>query len=312
MFSELREEPYKDEFSHFYNPELYSDLQAQTTGEYAGIGILMGVTADGMYPEVVTVFPNTPAEEKGIQQNDIITEIDGADTFGMILPEVATKIKGKPGSPVKLKVYRPTDGDFVDSELMRREVTYSSIAKKDLLANNVGYIKISNFAEDTGPDFRTAMEELTGKGMKSLVIDLRDNTGGLMTAAADVADCFVKEGLIVEVDYRAENDQPVNADPKSKKYNLPVVILINAVSASSSEILTSCLRDYGVAKVVGEKSFGKGVVQEVVPLEKGLVDVTGCGWQEIQGEQGARRCGDYRGQVLHQRPQGDPRRRYRA
>jgi len=274
MFNELRKPPFKDEFSHFYNPELYDDLQAQTTGEYAGVGILMGQTADGMYPEVVTVFPNTPAEEKGMQQNDIITEIEGADTFGMILPEVATKIKGKPGSVIKLKVFRPSDGEFYDYEVMRREVTYSSIAKKELLDNNVGYIKISNFAEETGPDFRKAMEELTGKGMKSLVIDLRDNTGGLLNAAADIANCFVESGMIVEIDYRNEGDKPLYADPKAKKYSLPIVMLINANTASASEVLTSCLRDYGLAKVIGEKSFGKGVVQEVVPLEKGEVEVT--------------------------------------
>jgi carboxyl-terminal processing protease len=274
MFSELRKDPYKDEFSHFYNPELYSDLQAQTTGEYAGVGVLMGVTADGMYPEVVTVFPNTPAEDKDVQPNDIITEIEGADTFGLILPEVATKIKGKPGTTVKMKFFRPADGEFYDKELIRREVVYSSIAKKEVLPDAVGYIKISNFAEETGADFRKAMEELTAKGMKSLVIDLRDNTGGLLTAAAEIADCFVKEGLIVEVDYRSEGDKPLYADPKSKKYALPIVMLINANTASASEVLTSCLRDYGMAKVIGEKSFGKGVVQEVVPLEKAVVDVT--------------------------------------
>lgn len=274
MFSELRKDPYKDEFSHFYDPELYNDLQAQTTGEYAGVGVLMGVTADGMYPEVVTVFPNTPAEEVDVQPNDIITEIDGVDTFGLILPEVATKIKGKPGTTVKMKFFRPADGEFYDKDLVRREVAYSSIAKQELLPDAVGYVKISNFAEETGADFRKAMDELTAKGMTSLVLDLRDNTGGLLTAAAEIADCFVEGGLIVEIDYRNEGDKPLYADPKTKKYKLPLVVLINANTASASEVLTSCLRDFGLAKVIGEKSFGKGVVQEVVPLEKSVVDVT--------------------------------------
>lgn len=276
MFNELRKPPFKDEFSHFYNPELYDDLQAQTTGEYAGVGILMGQTADGMYPEVVTVFPNTPAEEQGMQQNDIITEIEGADTFNMILPEVATKIKGKPATTVKIKVFRPADGEFYSLEVVRREVTYSSIAKKELLDNKVGYIKISNFAEETGADFRKAMEELTAKGMKSLVLDLRDNTGGLLDAASQVANCFVPSGMIVEIEYRAAGNKPPTqyADPKSEKFSLPIVVLINANTASASEVLTSCLRDYGLAKVIGEKSFGKGVVQEVVPLEKAEVEVT--------------------------------------
>lgn len=272
MFSELRKDPYKDEFSHFYDPELYDDLQAQTTGEYAGIGILMGSTPDGMYPEVVTVFPNTPAEEQGLEASDVIIQIEGEDTFAMILPAVASKIKGKPGSTVKLKLYRPADAEFYSREITRREVTYSTIAKQELLAGGVGYIKISNFAEETGGDFRNAMEALTAKGMKSLVIDLRDDTGGVLNAAVDVADCFVRDGLIVEIDYRGQADKPFPADPKSEKYSLPIVVLVNANTASASEVLASCLRDYGLAKLVGEKTFGKGVVQEVVPLEKGVVE----------------------------------------
>ncbi len=110
LFSVLREEPFKDYYSFFYDPEYYKDLEAQTTGEYAGIGILMGLTNNGMYPEVVTVFPNTPAEENGIQSEDVITNVAGEDAFGMAMDEVAARIKGVPGTQVKLTVFQPLSG----------------------------------------------------------------------------------------------------------------------------------------------------------------------------------------------------------
>jgi len=263
----LRMDPFKDEFSHFYDPKLYADLEAQTTGEYAGIGILMGLTDDGMFPEIVTVFPNTPASKAGLQTDDIISEIAGKDAFGMILPEVATLIKGEPGTKVKLKAFRPADGEFKDFEIERQNVQVSSIEKKEMLNADVGLITISNFAEDTGKDFRAAMEELTAKGMKALVIDLRNNTGGILDTAIQVADCFITEGPIVSVAARDASPVVRSADPGSKKYKLPIVVLINGNSASASEVLTGALKDDKLATVVGEKSFGKGVVQEVFPME---------------------------------------------
>ncbi|MEZ5339788.1 MAG: S41 family peptidase [bacterium] len=268
MLSVLREEPYNDDFTHFYNPELYQDLNAQTTGEYAGVGILMGLSADGHYPELVTVFPNTPAEEVGLLKNDVIAEIEGEDTFNMILPEVASKIKGPIGSKVKVKIFRAGEPEFMDFEIERRNVEYSSVAVAEMYDGGVGYIKISNFAEETGPDFRRNMEELSAQGMSSLIIDLRDNTGGVLTAARDVADCFVEEGMIVEVETRNSDESArLGADPNTEKFDVPIVILINDGTASASEVLTQALVDYGKAKVVGEKSFGKGVVQAVIPMD---------------------------------------------
>jgi carboxyl-terminal processing protease len=290
MLQPLRKDPFADDFTNFYDPEFYKNLMAETTGNYAGIGILMGVTADGGYPEVNTVFENTPAEKAGILVDDVITEVAGEDAYGMILPEVANRIKGEPGTKVKLKVYRPSDGDIKEYELERQNVTYSSVSKVELLPNSVGYLKISNFAEDTGKDFRAGMEKLSSQaaangGLKSVIIDLRDNPGGLLNAAVDVADVFVSKdddvggkggpGSIVTVEFRgdATKNETLYVKPDTKKYKLPVVIMVNASSASASEVLTSALRDYGVAKVFGEKSFGKGVVQAVTPMELESVEV---------------------------------------
>lgn len=276
MFSPLRQPPFNDQFSHFYGPELYKDLEAQTTGEYVGIGVLMGPSADGMYPEVEVVFDNTPAAEQGLEVHDIISEVEGEDTFRMMLPEVATKIKGKPGTRVKLKIFRPADGEFRSYEIERRDVQYSSVSKAEMLDGGVGFIQLANFSENTAADFRAAMEKLSGQGMRSLVIDLRNNTGGLLDSAVAVADCFIAKGPIVEVDLRGYQPDVRMADTTSKKYSLPIVVLINAGTASASEVLTGCLQDYAkdqvvVAKIVGEKSYGKGVVQQVEPLERATV-----------------------------------------
>jgi carboxyl-terminal processing protease len=269
MLSVLRKEPYKDDFTNFYDPDLYKELNAETTGNYAGVGILMGTTPDGQYPEVEAVFEGSPALEKGIQVGDVIVEVGSDDAFGMPLPEVAQKIRGEPGSMIHVKVFRPDSGAFEEYEIERRDVHYSSISKAELLNNGVGYIRISNFANDTGPDFRKAMDDLSAKGMKSLVLDLRDNPGGIVDAARDVADCFIKEGMIVEVECRTQKSEQSRymANPESHKYSLPIVVMINSNSASASEILASALRDYGLARVFGEQSYGKGVVQAVSPLE---------------------------------------------
>jgi len=266
MMRVLHNEPFNDKFSNFYDPELYADLQAQTTGEYAGVGVLMGLSADGMYPEVVTVFDNTPAQEEGVRQDDIIVEVDGEDTFGMILPKVATAIKGEPGTTVELKVYRPDDDDFLDFTLERRNVEFSSVAKSEMVSDDVGLVEISSFAENTLPDFRAAVDSLLEQGMQVLIIDLRNNTGGLYEAALDIANCFLEKGTIVKV-HRRDSFEDVQADPTLPKYHLPLVILQNSSSASASEILTAALQENGLAKVVGEKSFGKGVIQAVMPLE---------------------------------------------
>ena len=275
MMMELRREPYNDDFSSFYSPELYDELNAQTTGNYAGIGILIGISADGMYPEIITVFPETPAREAGLEEGDVITMIDAEETVGMSLPVVATKIRGTPGSMVALTVFKPTEGELTEFEVLRRQVHYSSVSDVELLEGGVGYIKITTFAELTGVDFKAAMDDLGDQGMEALVIDLRSNSGGLVNAAVEVADCFISDGLILSVERRKAPTEVIYADPKTKKYDVPVLVMIDGSSASASEILAGALKDHALAKVFGEQSFGKGVVQEVVPMETKWVDMMG-------------------------------------
>ncbi|MBN2083072.1 S41 family peptidase [bacterium] len=268
MVNELRKEPFNDNFSHFYDPELYKDLDAQTSGEYAGIGILMGTTPDGFYPEISSVFPNTPAEEAGIEPQDIITAVDDEDTFGMILPEVATRIKGKEETKVKLTVYRATENEYYDFTVERREVSFSSISDIKMLDGTTGFLRINNFGEQTDKDFFSAVDELLEQGMQALVIDLRNNSGGLMKPAVDIAERFIDEGVVVEIVERNDEHTAIYANPDVKKYDLPLVVLINENSASASEILVGALKDHGLATIVGTQSYGKGVIQAVTPMEK--------------------------------------------
>jgi carboxyl-terminal processing protease len=282
MVAKLADKPFEDRFSSFYPPKYYDDLAAQTTGDYAGIGILMGLSADMSYPEVVTVFPGTPAEAAGILPDDLIIYIgeegqpadeeeaqSEGDTYNMPLYEVASRIKGTPGTKVHLRIARPGQSEFTELDVERAAVHYSSVQHAELIDNNIGYIEITNFAEDTGTDFRSSLEKLisdAGGELGALVIDLRNNSGGLLDSAVEVANCFIKQGLIVSVNQREEQTR-VDANPKVKKYDVPIVILVNSNTASASEILAAALKDHGLAKVVGETSFGKGVVQAVNPME---------------------------------------------
>ena len=268
MVNELRKEPFNDNFSHFYDPELYKDLDAQTSGEYAGIGILMGTTPDGFYPEISSVFPNTPAEEAGIEPQDIITAVDDEDTFGMILPEVATRIKGKEETEVKLTVYRATENEYYDFTVVRREVTFSSVSDVEMLDGTTGYLKINNFGEQTSDDFFAAVDGMLEEGMQVLVVDLRNNAGGLMKPAVDIAERFIDEGEVVEIVERDDQHTSIYANPDVKKYKLPLILLINENSASASEILVGALKDHKLATVIGTQSYGKGVIQAVTPMEK--------------------------------------------
>ena len=268
MTSALRMPPFEDDFSHFYDPELYQDLEAQTTGEYAGVGILMGLTADGLYPQIINVFPETPASGAGIEPDDIIVEIDEEEAFGMILPEVATRIKGPVGTEVKLKVFRPAESEYRDFEMVRNNVQFSSVTDATMLADNVGYLQINSFAEQTAADFVSEVNQLLEQGMEGLVMDLRNNSGGLFPAALDMANLFLEDGdVIVEVVTRGEESQVLKADNKVEKYQFPLIVIMNANSASSSEILVGALKDHGIAKVIGERSYGKGVIQAVEPME---------------------------------------------
>lgn len=256
-----------DEYSEYMTGSEWDDYQANALGNYVGIGIYM---AKNTSEDVVVIEPieGSPAEEIGILAGDIITEVNGESTLNMDTSEVATKVKGEEGTKVNLKILR--EDEYLNFEVERKAIKVYHVKNK-MLDNNIGYIKLSTFDEDCSDEFKTSFNELQGKGAKKLIIDLRDNTGGLVDEALKIADFIVEKDktLLLTIDSKDNKEKTVS------KYepivNMNIVVLVNEYSASASEILVGALKDNKEATVVGKKTYGKGVIQNVISMGDGSV-----------------------------------------
>lgn len=255
-----------DPHSAYLEPEDFAELQESTSGEFGGLGIEVGVE-DG-FVKVVSPIDDTPASKAGIQPGDLIVKINGQPTKGLSLMEAVDKMRGKAGSKITLTLVRDGGRPF-DVELTRAVVKVKSV-KSQLLDDGYGLIRISQFQVNTGEEVGKALAKLrkdNGKKLKGLVLDLRNNPGGVLQAAVEVADHFLKKGLIVYTEGRIANSElRFNADPADASEGVPVVALINGGSASASEIVAGALQDHKRAILMGTDSFGKGSVQTVLPL----------------------------------------------
>lgn len=254
-----------DPYAAYYNAEEYSQLMEEDSGEYVGIGVTVRQDADTGYVVVEQVNKNGPAYNAGVQADDVIMAVDGEDTSKLGLQDTVSAIK-KDKEPVVLTVLR-------DSETMEITVDKSQIVMEtvtwEMKENKIGYIAVSQFVENTSEQFNEALTSLSEEGMTSLIIDLRDNGGGLLTACLDMVSRFVPdEKLIVYTEDKNGSRTEYNSDSVDV-LDLPVVLLVNENSASASEIMTGCLKDYGIATVVGETTYGKGIVQNIMPLPDG-------------------------------------------
>jgi carboxyl-terminal processing protease len=265
MINSLHTKPWDDPYSGFLDEISWTSLKATTEGSYAGIGILIGPHPEEPFPVIVTVFADSPAAKAGIRENDIIVEVDGVSMQDKVLDEAASLIKGEIGTNVKLGIIREGLLEPMQITVTRQSVDVHSVIESKVLADGTGYIRLAFFGETTPDEIEKSLKQFEQQGVKGLIIDLRNNTGGLLQAAVDVADMFVNRGDIVTVEMR--NQQP------DKKYSFATVLLVNGHTASASEVLAGALRDYGLAVLVGEKTFGKGVVQEVYELDKSKVAV---------------------------------------
>lgn len=259
---------FNDPFSEFIEPEKYELMTISMEGEYAGIGIKID-QLDG-FVIAGEVQPSSPAERAGILQNDRILEADGIVLRNMDLPAVASMLRGEAGVELKLLVFRPELNQEMMVNVMRETIEIDAINDIRIVGRAVGYFRVDDFQGHSTDQFNTALDRLIEDGAESFVIDLRGNNGGLMPQAISMADRFLPEGkLIVAVESRLPEQRHEHYSTESwlgKKY--PTVILIDEASASASEIFASALRDQGVALLVGQKSFGKGSVQSVVPLDE--------------------------------------------
>ena len=251
-----------DPYSVYLDPKMYSELMLETKGSFGGVGIVLGVKDKQL--TVVAPIEGTPAETAGILSGDLIVKIDGQDTKDMALDEAVGKIRGKEGSKVTLTIQR-TGQEAEEYSLTRATIVLKSVSGK-ILENGIGYIRLSMFSETTGNDFTQKMSELTEQGMTSLILDLRNNPGGLIGESVKVARLLVPQGPIVSV--IGKDGERETSQSYLEKTPLPLVVLINGGSASASEIVAGAIQDTGAGKLVGVKTFGKGSVQRIIPLDK--------------------------------------------
>jgi len=252
-------DPYTTYLDEKANKELSDDLK----GELSGIGIEVGRKNGKL--TVIAPIDGTPADKAGIKAGDYIASIDGVDSSTLTIDEAVNKIRGEKGTEVKLLIVRGTNSPK-EVKITREVINVPSVSY-EMKAGNIGYIKIRRFGEDTGGLVKKAGESLEAQGAKAIVLDLRDNPGGYLESAVEVASQFMKSGLVVEERSTKTKTKVHNATAGGTMTDLPVVVLINNGSASASEILAGALVDNGRAVLVGEKSYGKGSVQEVVCLD---------------------------------------------
>lgn len=256
-----------DPFSQYMDPEAANDMKSDTEGSFGGLGIEISVRNKVL--TVVSPIEDTPADKAGIKAGDSILKIDGDSTDGIDLMDAVHKMRGEVGTKVTITVYHDGMDAPKDITVTRGVIKIRSV-KSSLLEGQVAYIRLASFMGQSADDFAKALSDLQGKGATSLIIDVRNNPGGLLTAAADIAGHFVPRGkVIVSTDGRYKSKNMVFNSEGDGHWNKPTVILINGGSASASEILAGALQDYGLAVVVGTKSFGKGSVQTILPLSDG-------------------------------------------
>lgn len=252
-----------DPHSVYLDDVMYQELMKHTKGSFGGIGIVMGSKDNQI--TVVSPIEGTPGAEAGIKTGDIIVKIDGEDTKAMTLEDAAAKIRGDIGTKVVLTIRRVNENDR-DYELTRANIEVNTVAST-VMDNNIGYIRIANFSEHTGKELEKAYHELEGKGIKGIVLDLRNNPGGLLTASVEAANLFVPKGKVVSTIKRDGSREEYTSSLESLKY--PVAVLVNGGSASASEILAGAIQDTQSGTLVGTKTYGKGSVQVVMPLYSG-------------------------------------------
>jgi len=264
-----------DPFSSYANPEIHKLEMTGFEGKFEGIGAVISMK-DGVLT-VVSPVADSPAEKAGIKPGDRILKIDDQFTSGLSLVEATFKIRGPKGTSVKLLVLHEGEDQPVEVQIVRAEITTTSVSLE--MRDDIAYIKITQFLKSTGDELQTALEEAIGKGAKGVVLDLRNNPGGLLNASADVTSQFLAMGLVAKVVDNQGNEGAVSVKAGGIGTHLPMVVLVNNGSASASEIVAGALQDYGRAKLIGSQTFGKGSVQIIHELSDGsALHITAYKW----------------------------------
>lgn len=256
-----------DKYSVYYNAEDYQTLQISTTGQYYGIGAGLSQDKDTMVVTVNKVYEGTPSESAGLLKDDVIVSVDGTEAVSMELSELVKLIRGEKGTTVHLEIYRPSTEENLSFDVERQDITLPSVSHK-MFEDGIGYVHIDSFETETAAQFEEAVKDLEDQGMKALIIDVRYNPGGMVTAVVQILDDILPEGTVVYTEDKNGNRQDYTSSGDTY-LDYPLAVLINGESASASEILAGAVKDYQYGTLIGTTTFGKGIVQTIFPLENG-------------------------------------------
>lgn len=255
-----------DEYTEYFTKEEMEEFLTETEGNYVGIGIYMFQDTENNAVVILSPIEGSPAEKAGILPGDIIKKVDGVEYTGEDFEKISTYIKGKEGSKVKITIER--DGKELEFEVERKNIDLYPI-KSEVLENNIGYINISSFDEDSAKEFKNTYNELSKSNIKSLIIDLRNNGGGIVDEALEIADYILEKDQVILITKDKDGNEEIEKSTKNPSITIPIVVLTNENTASASEILTAALKENGKATIVGKTTYGKGVIQELITLTDG-------------------------------------------
>ncbi len=255
-----------DPYSAYYTAEEYRALTESTSGIYYGIGAVLTQNVNTKVVTILHVYPGTPAEEAGVKDGDVIVKVGDIEGDSMELSELVTHIKGEEGTTVHLELLRSGELEHIQLDVERRQIEVPTV-QSEMLEGQVGFIQISEFSESTPEQFSEAWKELENQGMESVIVDLRDNPGGVLQSVCAMLDAILPKGLLVYTEDKYGSRSEYKSDAECTK--LPMAVLINGNSASASEIFAGAIKDYEYGTLIGTTSFGKGIVQTIIPMEDG-------------------------------------------
>ena len=257
-----------DPYSVYYTKEEFNTLKEQTSGVYSGVGVLVSQSTETGVIRAINVFKDSPAMKAGMKDGDIIYKVRDKEVTGEDLNNVVARIKGEKGTKVNINVYRSSEDKYIDMEIIRDEINVPTVEYKMLdKKKGVGYIQITEFEDVTYEQFKKAVNDLKKQGMKSVIFDLRNNPGGGYSVVCEILDDLLPEGTIVYT--MDKNGKKVEQTSDAECLDIPMVVLQNENSASASEIFSGAIQDFGAGEIVGTQSFGKGIVQSILPLSDG-------------------------------------------
>ena len=255
-----------DPYSAYYTSEEYEELTTETTGSYEGIGVVMQQDAETGEVKVVRRYEGAPGAEAGLQPEDVLIQVNGESVSGMELSEVVDKVKSSQDT-AHLTIARGGESEYLEIDVPLEEVNIP-VVNHEMLEDQIGYIALYEFTEQTESQYQAAFEDLESQGMERLIIDVRNNPGGLLTSVCDILEDILPEGLIVYTEDKDGNREEYTCSGENE-LEIPLAVLVNGNSASASEIFAGAIQDYGTGTIVGTTTFGKGIVQSLIPFTDG-------------------------------------------